>query len=138
MIHFKYAYNNRNQSIAVINVYNKRELKTLLYSYSCLFIVFPIISFFFLIITHCTYLIILITFLKSYRETTEKEISTLLVERKIASTNLEILRSHYDALVGRRSQAAIELSRQPIQLPNEKDELEHLTLKLYEENLSFR
>ncbi|CAH8635392.1 unnamed protein product [Schistosoma bovis] len=75
---------------------------------------------------------------QSYRETTEKEISTLLVERKIASTNLEILRSHYDALVGRRSQAAIELSRQPIQLPNEKDELEHLTLKLYEENLSFR
>ncbi|CAH8665816.1 unnamed protein product [Schistosoma rodhaini] len=75
---------------------------------------------------------------KSYRETTEKEISTLLFERKIASSNLEILRSHYDALVGRRSQAAIELSRQPIQLPNEKDELEHLALKLYEENLSFR
>ncbi|KAK4475711.1 hypothetical protein MN116_000976 [Schistosoma mekongi] len=75
---------------------------------------------------------------KAYRETTEREISNLLVERKIADTNLQIIRSHYDSLVGRRSQAAAELSRQPIQLPNEKDELEHLALKLYEENLSFR
>ncbi|CAH8591196.1 unnamed protein product [Schistosoma turkestanicum] len=75
---------------------------------------------------------------KSYREATEKEISNLIIERKIANTNLEIIRSHYDSLVGRRTQAAIELSRQPVQLPSEKDELEHLTLKLYEENLSFR
>ncbi|CAH8614669.1 unnamed protein product [Heterobilharzia americana] len=75
---------------------------------------------------------------KTYREATDRELSTLKVERKIAESNLEIIRSHYDSLVGRRAQAAAELSRQPIQLPSEKDELEHLTLKLYEENLSFR
>ncbi|CAH8868647.1 unnamed protein product [Trichobilharzia szidati] len=75
---------------------------------------------------------------KSYREATERELATLKVERKIAESNLETIRSHYDSLIGRRSQAAAELSRQPIQLPNEKDELEHLALKLYEENLSFR
>lgn len=80
----------------------------------------------------------LLSLYQTYKDLTEKELRALQNERQLSHSNLESIRDHYDALLGRRSKAAAELSDQPIQLPNDKTDLELLALKLYEENISFR
>ncbi|TGZ68347.1 hypothetical protein CRM22_004314 [Opisthorchis felineus] len=75
---------------------------------------------------------------RAHRTNTETNLRLLTIEREALQTNMETLQSHYDALIGRRSKSATELSEQPIHLPSDKTELELLALKLYEENLSLR
>ncbi|CAH8436085.1 unnamed protein product [Dicrocoelium dendriticum] len=75
---------------------------------------------------------------KSYQQFTENELSRLADERQTLVADFQLLQSHYDALLDRRSRAALELSEQPIQLPSDKADLELLALRLYEENWSIR
>ncbi|GAA56141.1 Rab GTPase-binding effector protein 1 [Clonorchis sinensis] len=75
---------------------------------------------------------------RAHRLNTETDLRLLTIERETLQANMETLQSHYDALIGRRSKSATELSEQPIHLPSDKTELELLALKLYEENLSLR
>lgn len=77
-------------------------------------------------------------FNQSFRNSAEKKLVEIELQRSTANQNFEQLRNHYDALVGRRARAASEVSAQPIQLPSDRSDLDLLVLNLYEENIMFR